>query len=250
MKRVVAVASGKGGVGKTWYAITLGHALARMNRKVLLVDCDVGLANVDVQLALAKGSDLVDVIMGETSLSSAIRSIDSLGFDILPARSGGGYRGGLDTIMTGWMRRALRELTKHYEVVILDLPSGIDQGVRDMLHFADESIIVTTSEPTALTDAYALIKVQRQNFIAKVPSVVVNLAEHHEGGRQTLDGLIRVCDRFLAIRPHGLGAVRKDHRVPEAIGRQVPLIECYPGSNASRDVMTTAQTLVTLADKR
>lgn len=244
MKRVLAVASGKGGVGKTWFAISLGQALARMNRRVLLVDCDLGLANVDVQLGLDRSVDIMHVVTGETPLLRAIQSADQFGLDVLPGRSGAGYKGGLDPMMVAWLRGELRSMCDAYDIVIMDLPSGIDQGIRDVMRHADEEMIITTGEPTALTDAYALIKATRRNRPDRVPKIVVNFAEGARAGRQTLEGLVRVCDRFLAIRPMELGIIRRDRRVPEAIARQTALFQCYPGSDAARDVVAIAEALV------
>ncbi len=250
MKRLLAIASGKGGVGKTWLSVSLGQALARLNRRVLLVDCDVGLANVDVQLGLSHDVDLNHVVMGQIPLSRAVRRLDALGLDVLPGRSGAGNLGGLDPLMVGWVQRELRPLADNYDLVILDLPSGVDQGVRELMRLADDDIIVTTGEPTALTDAYALIKATRRGRLDRVPKIVVNFAEHALAGRQTLDGLVRVCERFLSIKPDGLGVIRRDARVAEAIGRQAPFLQSYPGSDAARDVMATAEVLIAMKARR
>ncbi|MGI9499771.1 MAG: cellulose synthase operon protein YhjQ/BcsQ, partial [Geminicoccaceae bacterium] len=212
--------------------------------RVLLVDCDLGLANVDVQLGLSHEVDLTRVVMGEVRLSHAIQQVDGLGLDVLPGRSGTGYLGGLDPLMVGWLQGELRSLCNRYDVVILDLPSGIEQGVRELMRRADEEIVVTTGEPTALTDAYSLIKATRRDRLDGVPKIVVNFAEHAAAGRQTLEGLVRVCERFLAVRPGELGVIRRDKRVPEAIGRQAPLLLCYPGCDAARDVIAIAEAFV------
>ncbi len=245
MSGTVAIASGKGGVGKTWFSITLGHALARMRKKVLLVDGDVGLANVDVQLGLTKGVDLTMAALGGTPLSTAIRPAPELGFDVLPGRSGHGVPAGLDPLAVSWMQNALHEVGDLYDVLILDLPSGVEQGVRDLMRFADRSILLTTPEPTALADAYALLKATRGGWSnASAPEIVVNFADAADSGRETLNGLVRVCRRFLAIEPAGLGVIRRDATVPDAIGRQVPLLTCSPGSDAARDVIAIAQALL------
>ena len=244
MKRLLAVASGKGGVGKTWFSISLAQAFARKSRRVLLVDCDVGLANVDVQLGLNRAADLTHVITGEVPLHRAIRSVDGAGFDVLPGHSGSGCLEGLDTTMVGWMQDELRSAGDDYDAIILDLPSGIERGVRDMMRHADEEIIVTTGEPTALTDAYALIKATHRSRSVNVPKIVVNFAETISAGRQTLEGVRRVCNRFLAIKPKGVGVVRRDRRVPEAIGRQTPLLQCFPSSDAAKDVTSAAEVIL------
>ncbi len=241
MTRVVSIASGKGGVGKTWFSISLGEALARMNRRVLLVDCDVGLANIDVQLGLRPAVDLSRIVMGEAPLSHAIQQVDAIGLDVLPGLSGSGYLGGLDPLMVGWIRGELRRSCEDYDIIVLDLPSGVEHGVRELMRHADDEIIITTSEPTALTDAYALIKATSRQRLGNVPKLVVNFAEDIAAGRQTMEGLIKVCERFLTIKPGSLGVIRRDARVSEAIGRQSPLMQCYPGSNAARDVAAAAE---------
>lgn len=248
MKRVVAVASGKGGVGKTWFSISLGQALARSNRRVLLIDCDVGLANVDVQLGLNQSIDLQHVFMGEVEFSRAIRSVDPLGFDVLPGGARANYLNGLDAPMVGWITGKLRQVASSYDIVILDLPSGVELGVRELMRHADHEIIVTTGEPTALTDAYALIKATRRNSQNGVPKLICNFAEHEGAGRQTLEGLVRVCNRFLGITPRPLGVIRRDARVPQAISRQLPLFECYPNSDAARDIVVMANVFLALED--
>jgi len=244
MKRTLAVASGKGGVGKTWFSISLSHTLARMNKRVLLVDCDIGLANVDVQLGLTKGPDLAMIALGQAPTSRAIKRIKDFGFDVLPGRSGHGRQRGLDAIIVNGLHRTLDDLRDDYDLIILDLPSGIEQGVRDMMRHADQEVVMTTGEPTALADAYALIKATRSTRLDSVPGIVVNFAQQAATGRQTMDGLIRVCDRFLAIEPIGFGVIRQDKAVPEAIGRQTPLFACHPNCDAAEDVAAVAKVLI------
>ena len=246
MTRIVAVASGKGGVGKTWFSISLGHALATLSKRVLLVDCDVGLANIDVQLGLGPAANLNHAFLGDVPISKAIRRIEALGLDILPGRASAGYRNGLDPLMVGWMRGVLHSIDQRYDSVILDLPSGADRGIRELMHFAHDEIILTTAEPTALADAYALIKTTQRDRGDRIPSIVCNFADCEDAGRQTLDGLVRVCDRFLSIKPQRLGVIRRDARVPDAISRQSSLMQCYPGSDAARDVTATAKAFLAL----
>ena len=248
MKRILAIASGKGGVGKTWFSICLGQAFAQMNRRVLLVDCDVGLANIDVQLGLDQKVDMNHVVTGEFSLSQAIRPVARLGLDVMPGRSRGGWLGGLEPSVASLITDALRHLDLDYDLIVLDLPSGIDPGVRELMRIADEEIIVTTSEPTALTDAYALIKATNRARSGGAPSLVLNFAKSEEAGHQTLEGLVRVCDRFLKIRPKQLGVIRQDPRVSESISRQTPLLLCYPCCDAARDVIATARDYLSVTD--
>jgi flagellar biosynthesis protein FlhG len=249
MKRILAIASGKGGVGKTWLSISLGQALSRLNRRVLLIDCDVGLANVDVQLGLAPDLDSQHAFLGEVAFSRVIKPLDSLGFDVVSGRARTGYLHGLDRPVVEWLLRELDQIASGYDVVILDLPTGIERGIRDLMLRADHQIIVTTTEPTALTDAYALIKATRSPAKKGVPGLVCNFAEHGQAGREALAGFVRVCDRFLNIKPNQLGVIRRDRRVPEAISRQTALLECYPRSDAARDIGTLAETYLAWRDR-
>lgn len=243
MKRLVTIGSGKGGVGKTWFAISLSHALARLGFRTLLIDGDVGLANVDVQLGLANGPDLGTALASENPITTSIRTVQMLGLDVLAGRSGSGTTGVLDQYSAARMISAFRLLRESYELIVLDLPSGIDQGVRRLMMAADDAVIVTTEEPTALTDAYALMKAGRKHKPNLLPKIVVNLVESHQAGHRIFEGLSRVCDRFLAMKPLSLGAVRRDRRVVEAISRQTPLFQCYPNCDAAQDVMAVAETL-------
>lgn len=244
MKRILAVASGKGGVGKTWFSISLSHAFARMKKRVLLVDCDIGLANIDVQLGLAKGPDLAMVALGRASASKAIKPVERYGFDVFPGRSAHGRPAGLDAFIVSWLCKTLDDLQDDYDITVLDLPSGIEQGVRDMMRYASQEIVMTTGEPTALADAYALIKATRNERLEGIPGIVVNFAQQASSGQQTMDGLIRVCDRFLAIAPTDFGVIRQDKSVPESIGRQTSLLACHPNSDAAQDVTGVAKVII------
>lgn len=245
MKRVLAIASGKGGVGKTWFSISLSHALSRLNRRVLLVDCDIGLANVDVQLGLSPNVDLQHAFLGDVAFSQVVKRMDTLGFDVAPGRARAHYLNGLDESIVTWMLGELNQIAEDYDFVILDLPTGLELGIRELMLHADYPIIVTTGEPTALTDAYALIKAMKRTAELRVPGLICNFAEQEQAGHDTLAGLVRVCDRFLDVKPNQLGVIRRDRRVPDAISRQTALLECYPRSDAAKDIGSIAETFLT-----
>ncbi|MCE3249845.1 MAG: ylxH [Geminicoccaceae bacterium] len=241
MSRILAIASGKGGVGKTWLAISLSHALARQGRRVLLFDGDLGLANVDVQLGLGPGADLATVLSGRCAMAAAVRTVETCGFDVLPGRSGSGGLGAVDPALLDGALAELLALARAYDVTLLDLPAGIDHAVRRLLLAARLRLVVTIDEPTALTDAYALIKVhQRDGGLAAGLALAVNLAESHEAGRETHAGLQRVCAHFLQLRPPLGGVVRRDPRVADAVRHQAPLLLRHPTSPAARDVEALA----------
>ena len=243
--RIIAIASGKGGVGKTWFAITLAHAMARAGARVLLFDGDLGLANVDVQLGLMPTGDVGEVAAGRQTLEQAVLHHDG-GFDILPGRSGSGSLAALDPALLERTLAALRQATTRYEVVVLDLGAGLDRAQRRMASFADTLLVVATDEPTSLTDAYAVLKLYTADVGARAPGdarVVVNQAGTIAAGEKTFLTLQRACSTFLGHAPPLAGVIRRDDRVRDAIRRQTLLLVRHPTANAAADVEAVAASL-------
>ena len=247
---LIAVASGKGGVGKTWFSITLAQALARRGRKVLLFDGDLGLANVDIQLGLMPDSDLGSVLAGSISLEKAVYKLDGPGsgddkggFDIIAGRSGTGSLARLPAPRLAKLIQDLEALSKNYDHVIMDLAAGVDHTVLDLAGLADRCLLVITDEPTSLTDAYAFVKVTRSERPEALIEVVVNAAENREGGKKTYKTLAKACGNFLGFEPDLSGVIRRDNRVREAIRKQVPLLTRSPQAEAAEDVEEIARGL-------
>jgi flagellar biosynthesis protein FlhG len=233
---LVAIASGKGGVGKTWFAITLAHALAQQRRKVLLFDADLGLANVDIQLGLTPTLDLADVIAGRASIAQAALRHQEGGFHILAGRSGSGMFSGLQPAMLERMLLELRQATAVFDVVLLDLGAGLEHSVRRMAAFADTLLVVATEEPTSLTDAYAVLKLHAADRADGDARVIVNQATSHGAGERTYATLRRACATFLGREPPFAGVVRRDDHVRDAIRRQTLLLTRHPTCAAATDV--------------
>jgi flagellar biosynthesis protein FlhG len=243
---LIAVASGKGGVGKTWFAITLAQALGRLHRKVLLVDGDFGLANVDVQLGLAPVYDLGAVLTGRVPLARAVAGHDSGGFDILPGRSGSGALSGMDSAAVAAAVKLLRTDASGYDIVLLDLCAGVELPARQMAARADLLLVVVTDEPTSLTDAYAVLKLFYTDRPDGDARLVINQAATRLAGERTHATLLRACVSFLRREPKLAGIIRRDDRVRDAIRRQTPLLTRHPGCAAAVDVETTAAALMPL----
>jgi flagellar biosynthesis protein FlhG len=239
--KLLAIASGKGGVGKTWLAITLGHALARSGRRVLLFDADLGLANVDIQLGLTPATDLGAVIAGRSTLAAAIQRHPG-GFDILAGSSGSGALSGMDAATLGVLLRGLRVMARGYDTVLLDLGAGLDANVRHLASFADLLLVVATDEPTSLTDAYAVLKLHAADGGGEA-RVVVNQAASAAAGARTYETLARACAAFIRRTPACAGIVRRDERVREAIRRQTLLLTRHPTCPAAADVEALAAAL-------
>ena len=234
--RIICIASGKGGVGKTWFSISLAHALTRAGRRVLLFDADLGLANVDIQLGLTPKLDLGNVIAGRATLAEVILRHAGGGFDVVPGRSGSGALSGIESAALERMLAALRETAASYDVVLLDLGAGLDRSVRHLAAFADMLLVVVTEEPTSLTDAYAVLKLHRTDRPGGDASVVVNQATNRASGERTYATLARACTTFLGRAPPLLGVVRRDERVRDAIRHQTPLMMRHPNCPAAEDV--------------
>ncbi|MBP0445491.1 AAA family ATPase [Roseomonas sp. SSH11] len=239
--RLIGVASGKGGVGKTVLAIGLAQALARQGRRVLLADGDLGLANVDVQLGLDARHDLMAVLNREVTLAEAAIAAQG-GFDVLPGRSGSGALAALDP---GWIERFLQLLRgAPQDDVVLDIGAGLDPVPRRLSAACDLLLVVATDEPTSLTDAYAVLKLHARDAPAADARVVVNMAADAAGGARTHAALDRACRGFLGRGAALAGVVRRDARVRDAIRHQAPLLTRHPGCNAARDIEALADALL------
>ncbi len=247
--RLLAIASGKGGVGKTWFSITLAHALTRLRRRVLLFDGDLGLANVDVQLGLMPAHDLGSVLSG-MALSEAVLTHPEGRFDVLAGRSGSGALSALDPQHLDAALAALRHETAGYDDVLLDLGAGVERGVRRMAAAADTLLVLATDEPTSLTDAYAVLKLHHADRPEGDTRIVVNQAGGQAAGERTYATLRRACATFLKTEPPLAGVIRRDERVRDAIRRQSLLLTRHPTCMAAQDVEATASGLIEKAGVR
>ncbi len=242
--RLVAIASGKGGVGKTWLAITLAHALARAGQRVLLFDGDLGLANVDIQLGLTPDRDVSALLADEAALADCVLRYEPGGFHVLPGRSGSGALAALDPATLEHGLRAVRAAASLYDTVLLDLGAGLDRSVRRMAAIADMLVVVGTEEPTSLTDAYAVLKLHAADRPGGDARIIVNQAASRAGGERTYATLRRACAAFLGTTPSLAGVIRRDERVREAIRRQALLLTRHPTCAAAVDVEAIAGALL------
>lgn len=241
---LLAIASGKGGVGKTWFAITLTQALARSGHRALLFDGDLGLANVDVQLGLVPEHDLGAMLNGRLSLTKAVTRHAEGGFDILAGRSGSGALASLDPATLDATLAGLRVAAQAYDAVVLDLGAGVERAVRRMAAGADILLVLATDEPTSLTDAYAVLKLYYADRPTGDARLVVNQAPSRAAGERTRMALTRACMNFLRREPTLAGIIRRDEHVRDAIRRQTPLLTRHPTCAAATDVEAIAAALL------
>lgn len=243
-KNIIAVASGKGGVGKTWFSITLAHALAKSGKSVLLFDGDLGLANVDVQLGLMPKRDLNDVIRGRLSIDHVVQRYEDGPFDIIAGRSGQASLSALPSQRLLMLRDGLLDIANKYDVVIIDLGAGVDRTVRMFSAMATKTLLVTTDEPTSLTDAYAFIKLGTAAGMSKNVDIVVNMASSVVEGEKTYKTLLKACENFLRLSPTMAGMIRQDPKVKDTIRHQTPILTRSPNSDAAEDVEKVARYVV------
>ena len=239
-----AIASGKGGVGKTWFSITLAHALSKKGQRVLLFDGDLGLANLDIQLGLMPKQDLSNVISGRLTLNQVIVDFPEAGFDIIAGRSGSGGLANIASSRLQMVGDDLALLSANYDTVLMDLGAGIERTVRQLAHNAKTCIVLLTDEPTSLTDAYAFIKIMHADRPEIEIKIVTNVDNSTREGERTYNTLLKACQGFLKISPQLLGVIRRDTRVREAIRSQTPLLTRFPNCEAAHDVERIAENLL------
>ena len=243
-ENMIAVASGKGGVGKTWFSISLSHALARAGRKTLLFDGDLGLANVDVQLGLAPGKDISEVLAGRYAIGEAKLRYEEGGFDVIAGRSGSGALSQLSPRHLASLSGALHELGNDYETLVLDLGAGVERTVRRLAAEAGTCLVIVTDEPTSLTDAYAFIKLCTLDRRGADIRIVVNMANSPREGERTYATLRKACESFLKTTPPLAGIIRSDAKVKDSIRHQVSILQRHPSSYAATDIESLARSLL------
>jgi flagellar biosynthesis protein FlhG len=242
--RVVAVASGKGGVGKTNLTANLAVALGREGKRVCLLDADLGLANVDVLFGLSPRLSLLDVLRGDRTLADVVVE-GPAGVRIVPAATGAEE---LTTLGPDERVRLLAEvdaLADGLDVLLIDTAAGISANVLYFTAAAADALIVITPEPTALTDAYALMKVLSARHGRTEFLVLVNMAAGAADAEAAFGRLARVAERFLRVRVEYQGHVPWDDAVPRAIRAQQPVVLRAPRTPASLAITHLARRLVT-----
>ncbi|NMA99981.1 MAG: MinD/ParA family protein [Firmicutes bacterium] len=240
--RIVAVTSGKGGVGKTNIAVNLALALRQLDHRVCLIDVDLGLANADIILGIAPVHNLGNVIRGETTLTDVL--VDGpLGLKIISGGSGVTDLANLQGWRLDLFIKSFEELSREFDYIILDTGAGIQRNVLSFVLAANEILVVATPEPTSLTDAYGLLKVIHKESPESKVRLVVNMAKNPTEATMVAEKLNSVLREYVKWEVDYIGYILQESYVVKAIAEQQPVLLAYPSSMMSRSIKRIASTL-------
>lgn len=230
--KVMTVTGGKGGVGKTNISVNLGIAMSLLGRRVMLLDADLGLANVDVLLGLQPAHSLADVVQGERRLDEIVVA-GPAGLRVIPGASGLSGMANLNAAQHAGIVNAFNELTEDLDVLVVDTAAGISDSVLRFCEAGNEVLVVVCDEPTSITDAYALIKVLSTERNVSRFRIITNMTHQGGDGRSLFEKLLRVTERFLQVTLDHAGSVPYDDRVWRAVQLQTPFVTAFPTSLAA-----------------
>jgi flagellar biosynthesis protein FlhG len=231
--QVIAVTGGKGGTGKTSIAVNLATAFAQAGRHTMLLDGDLGLANVDVLLGLTPRCTLEHVLSGERRLEEVLLQTSS-GVRVVPASSGVAKMAALAATEQAAIVQAFSALPGPLDVLVVDTAAGIHDSVLQFCQSAQQVLMVLRDEPTSLTDCYALIKVLSRNHGVRHFRVVANMTRAAGEGESVFGRLQRVADRYLDVVLEYAGEIPEDRSVKQSVQQQRPVLEAFPNSPAAR----------------
>lgn len=231
--RLLAVASGKGGAGKTNVSVNLAVALAQLGGRTMLVDCDMGLANAGILLGLPTRATIGDLLARRCSIADLIQ-IGPAGLHFLPGHSGTGSGSTLSMAERGRLLEALKPYIATFDHIVIDTGGGLEPTSLALIAAADTPLIVLTPEPTSFVDAYAIVKALNVSHGTAQFEIVTNMVAHASAGRDLFDKFRTVAGRFLDVDLVYAGPVANDAYVREAVLRKRCVVEAFPGAPASR----------------
>ena len=242
--RAIAVTGGKGGVGKTNVSVNLGVAAAELGQKVMLLDADLGLANIDVVLGLHPQYDLSHVMRGECTLDEVLIEGPS-GLKVIPGASGVQALADLSSAEHTGLIRAFSELAGDTELLIVDTAAGISETVLSFSRASHEIVVVVCDEPASITDAYAIIKLLNRDYGHQRFRILANMVRSAQEGRELFNKMCRVTDRYLDVTLGFMGAVPYDDSLRKAVRAQRPVVQAFPRSRVAQVFRNLAKKIET-----
>jgi len=247
--RVISVASGKGGVGKSSISVNLAIAMSRLGARVLILDADFGLANVDIMLGITTRMDLSYFLRGEKTLSEIIQ----LGHEGVRFISGGSGVNELINMSEDQLSELLAKIVRidaPIDIIIMDAGAGVSSTIMQVLLASSETIVVTTAEPTSVLDAYALVKTVVKKDSTHPLHVLVNKCENSKEAQSVQTGFVTVCGKNLGKNINPLGLISYNHEFTAAIKRQVPIAVSEPYSATTREIDTIARAILNMPNEK
>jgi len=246
--RVISIASGKGGVGKSSIAVNLAITMSRLGVRVLILDADFGLANVDVMLGITTRLDLSYFLRGEKTIHEIIQ----LGHEGVRFISGGSGVGELinmnDEQLSGLLSKIVH-IDAPIDLIIMDAGAGVSNTIMQVLLASSETIVVTTAEPTSVLDAYALVKTIVKHDASHPLHVLANKCENIREAQSIQTGFTDVCGRHLGKNINPLGLISQNHNITSAIKRQVPITVSEPYGLTSRELEVIARNILDMPNE-
>ena len=241
--KVIAISGGKGGVGKTNVSLNTAIALARLGKKVLVLDADLGLANVDVMLGLRVTRNLSHVLSGECELDDIIIE-GPAGIKVIPATSGTQSMVDLTTAEHAGLIRAFSDMNTQFDMLLVDTAAGISDMVLSFCRAAQDVMLVVCDEPTSITDCYALMKLLSRDHNMFKFKVVANMVRSQKEGQQLFVKLAKVTDRFLDVALDLVAVIPFDENIRKSVRKQQAIVEAYPDSPASKALKALAINII------
>lgn len=240
--QVIAVTGGKGGVGKTNISVNMSLALAKLGKRVVLLDADLGLANVDLLLGLKSDKNIADVLSGNCDLKDILLDTTG-GIKVIPASSGTQSLASMGPQEHAGLINAFSDLEDELDVLVIDTAAGISDTVVSFVRAAQEILLVVCDEPSSITDAYALVKILNRDYGVSKFRVVANMTRTDKEGLNLFNKLANVTGRFLDVTLQYAGEVPFDETIRKAVQKQQAAIEAYPSSKSSIAYRNLAKTV-------
>lgn len=240
--RVITVTSGKGGVGKSNFTVNLAIQLSRQGKRVIVIDADFGLANIEVLMGLSPKGSMLDVIKGEKQMEEVL-SETPFGIKYISGGSGLAQLADMDKRQIDFLIEGFARIDSMADIILIDTGAGISNQIINLISAAREAIIITTPEPTSITDAYAIIKTLKEKKGTDIPKInlVVNKAESFREGEEIFYKINSVSERFLSINLNCMGFLLWDEQLVKAVKAQTPVSVLYPDGTVSQTIIKISQ---------